>query len=453
MRQKQSLPKLHDNAAPPETMLSGWGGMSLPGRELAGESLESITAGARLSRGLGRSYGDSSLPAQASDVVVSTILANRVLAFDEATGLLRAEAGLSLAEMNRLFMPRGFFTPVTPGTKFVTLGGMVASDVHGKNHHRAGCFGAHVRALKMRLADDSIVDCSPSVYPDLFFATTGGMGLLGHILEVEVQLERIASSWIVVENERVGDIDEYVEALNRAAPKWPMTVGWIDCLTRGRSMGRGILTSGRWATPDEAPPSPPTLPRNITLPFTLPNWLVNRVTSRVFNAALYWRQPDLSAIWSPEPFFYPLDSILHWNRGYGTRGFAQYQCVLPRAAGTPAVREFMKLMTTLGGASPVCVIKDCGPEGRGLLSFPLEGTSIAIDMAVAADTQRIVDRLNEFVIAAGGRIYLTKDRFTRAEHFAAMEPRLEKFLAVREKWDPKRRLRSAQSVRIFGDRA
>jgi FAD/FMN-containing dehydrogenase len=155
---------------------------------------------------------------------------------------------------------------------------------------------------------------------------------------------------------------------------------------------------------------------------------------------------------APDPFFYPLDAILNWNRAYGSRGFTQYQCVLPRAAGAPAVREFMQLLTKLGGASPLCVIKDCGPEGKGTLSFPLEGTSIAVDMAVAPDLQRIIDSLNEFVIAAKGRIYLTKDRFTRPDHFRAMEPRLPAFLALRDKFDPTRRLRSAQSARLFGDK-
>jgi decaprenylphospho-beta-D-ribofuranose 2-oxidase len=153
----------------------------------------------------------------------------------------------------------------------------------------------------------------------------------------------------------------------------------------------------------------------------------------------------------PEPFFYPLDAVLEWNRVYGPRGFTQYQCVIPRAAGQPAVREFMELLTRLGGASPLCVIKDCGPEGKGVLSFPMEGTSVAVDMAVSPSLQRIVDELNAFVIAAGGRIYLSKDRFTRPEDFRAMEPRLPAFMALREKWDPKRRLRSAQSVRLFGD--
>ncbi len=437
--------------------LCGWGRIPAPGREIGSERLESVTRGAALCRGLGRSYGDSSLPARPADKVVSTVLADRVLGLDLEAGVLRAEAGLSLAEINRLVMPHGWFPPVTPGTKYVTLGGMVASDVHGKNHHRAGCFGAHVRELLLRLADDSIVRASATENPELFYGTIGGMGLLGHILEVEFQLERIASPWIWQESERIGNIDEYLSAFARVAAEWPMTMGWIDCVSGGSALGRGILIAGRWATVEEAGSELPKQPRKLTVPIDMPLWAPNPLTNaaRLFNFAYYWRHLPRrkSGVVSPETFFYPLDGILHWNRAYGSRGFTQYQCVLPRAAGPAAVRELMVEVTRLGGASPVCVIKDCGPEGRGLLSFPLEGTSIAIDMAVTADTQRSVDRLNELVIAAGGRIYLTKDRFTRAEHFAAMEPRLPRFLAQRDRWDPERRLRSAQSVRLFGDRA
>ena len=211
--------------------------------------------------------------------------------------------------------------------------------------------------------------------------------------------------------------------------------------------------AGRWATPEEAPAAPPREANKKTFPVELPNWALNPLTASLFNTAYYWKhvRRQASGIVSPDLFFYPLDAILNWNRAYGSRGFTQYQCVIPRAAGAPAVREFMQLLTKLGGASPLCVIKDCGPEGKGVLSFPLEGTSIAVDMAVAPGLQRIVDSLNEFVIAAKGRIYLSKDRFTRADHFQAMEPRLPAFLALREKWDPKRRLRSAQSQRLFGD--
>ncbi len=436
-----------------ESTIAAWGRVTMPGIEFLSENLESMTRGTVLSRGLGRSYGDSSLPARCNDKVVCTRLANRILDFDAETGILRAEAGFSLVELNRLFMPRGFFSPVTPGTKFVTLGGMVASDVHGKNHHREGCFGAHVRSLRMRLADDNVVTCSPTEYADLFYASIGGMGLLGHILEVEFMLHRIPSQWVFMESQRVGDIDEFLAVLGRAAPKWPLTMGWIDCLNRGRSMGRGILMAGRWAEPHETRDVLPPKGTERTLPVELPNWALNAMTARIFNAGYYWQhvRKRVRRVIAPDPFFYPLDAVLHWNRVYGPRGFTQYQCVLPRAAGPEAVREFMERLTALGGASPLCVIKDCGPEGKGLLSFPLEGTSIAVDMAISPDIQRIVDRLNEFVIAAGGRIYLTKDRFTRPDHFRTMEPRLPRFLAAREKWDPRRRLRSAQSVRLFGD--
>jgi decaprenylphospho-beta-D-ribofuranose 2-oxidase len=435
--------------------LEGWGRRPVVGREELAHDIEKLTRGAILSRGLGRSYGDASLPARPSDKVAGTRLADRILAFDPSTGVVRGEAGLSLAELNRVFLPRGWFPPVTPGTKFVTLGGMVASDVHGKNHHRAGCFGAHVRAMRIRLADDSIVECSASRNADLLHATVGGMGLLGHILDVEFGLERIPSAWIRMESERVGGIDAFLDALAAAAGTWPMTMGWIDCLSGGRDLGRGILMAGRWASPDEAPPRPTRPPTSHTLPIELPDWALNHTTAAAFNAVYYRSHVRRRArrVIAPDPFFYPLDAVLHWNRAYGRRGFTQYQCVLPRAAGAAAVREFLVLLTRLGSASPLCVIKDCGPQGQGLLSFPMEGTSIAVDMPISSEIQRTVDRLNDLVLAAGGRVYLTKDSFTRPEHFRAMEPRLDAFLAARAKWDPHGRLRSALSVRLFGDRA
>jgi FAD/FMN-containing dehydrogenase len=234
-----------------------------------------------------------------------------------------------------------------------------------------------------------------------------------------------------------------------------MTKGWIDCLQRGRNMGRGLLISGRWATAEEAGAMPPVEPHEKTLPFMMPNWAVNPVTAKLFNSFIYWNAPRgrTTQIQPPHLFFYPLDAVLHWNRVFGRRGFTQHQCVIPRAAGPAAVRAFLaELVKIARTISPVCVIKDCGPEGHGVLSFPLAGTSIAIDMPAVPDIQQIIDRLNEVVIAAGGRIYMSKDRFTRAEHFAKMEPRLPRFFALRDKYDPHRRLRSAQSVRLFGDR-
>ncbi len=435
--------------------IESWGRLALPGRETLSSDLESLTATAVLCRGLGRSYGDSSLPAVPEDRVAGSRLADRILAFDRDTGVLRAEAGLSLAEVNRLFIPRGWFPPVTPGTKFVTLGGMVASDVHGKNHHREGCFGAHVRCLRIRLADGDIVECSPVMHADLFWGSIGGMGLLGHILEVEFTMQRIPASWIWMESRRMSDIDQFLDGLAEAGDRWPMTMGWVDCSSRGSSLGRGILMAGRWATPDEAGGASLEASTAWSLPFELPGFVLNRLTARLFNAIYYWSHPRKRVVRlvAPDPFFYPLDSVLHWNRAYGARGFTQYQCVLPRAAGAAAVRELLDLVARLSAASPLCVVKDCGPEGRGTLSFPLAGTSVAVDMAITPDTQQVVDRLNELVIAAGGRIYLTKDRFTRRAQFQAMEPRLPAFLRAKKKWDPRGRLRSAQSVRLFGGAA
>ena len=435
--------------------LSGWGRVPRPGREVFSEDLERATEGAVLCRGLGRSYGDSALPPAGHPVVVSTTLADRILGFDPTTGLLSAEAGVSIEQLNHRLIDRGFFVPVTPGTQFVTLGGAVAADVHGKNHHVAGCFGEHVTGLRMRLASGEIVRTSPTELSDLFWATVGGMGLTGHILEVELRMKRIRSPWIHQELTRVDDIDAYLEALEVAARKFPFTVGWIDCLSRGAAMGRGILMAGDWADPALAPKQPPRLLPRITMPFELPSWVLGRPTVRAFNFAYYQkaRFQKTEGLTRWETFFYPLDMVRHWNRMYGSRGFTQYQCVLPKRAGHGAAREVLEILSERGGASFLCVIKDCGPEGRGMLSFPLEGISIALDIAVRDDTQALVDALNEKVIDLGGRIYLAKDTFTRPEHFRAMEPRLDAFLEVRHKWDPECRIRSAQSVRLFGDRA
>jgi decaprenylphospho-beta-D-ribofuranose 2-oxidase len=436
-------------------MLASWGGLVVSGSERRSEDLHRITHGASLSRGLGRSYGDSSLPASAATPVVSTILADRILSFDDVTGHIRVEAGLSLGELNRLFLPRGWFTPVSPGTMFVTIGGMVAADVHGKNHHRDGCFGAHVRALTMRAADGRVITCSREHNVDLFRATIGGMGLTGHILEVEFAMVRIPSPWIFCEKKSVANIGAFMDGLRAAADAWPMTVGWIDCLSQGPAMGRGVLMRGRWASAAEAPAHFPKPLRRLSVPFHLPAFALSRPVVRAFNALYYraHRRTPHARVVHPEKWFYPLDAILHWNRIYGRRGFAQYQCLLPTRGSGEAVRQFLEVLTAKGTASFLCVIKDHGAQSDGLLSFPMPGTSIALDMAIREDTQATVDALNECVIAVGGRIYLAKDRFTRREHFKAMEPRLNEWEAIRRRWDPEGKITSAQAVRILGDRA
>lgn len=437
--------------------LSGWGRYPVvQAEERVSERLEEASRDAVLARGLGRSYGDASLPPP-HDRAVGTRLADRLLAFDPATGVLRAEAGFPLLDLNRLFLPRGWSWPVSPGTQYVTLGGMVASDVHGKNHHLAGCFGEHVRALRMRVADGRVLEVTETGEPELFRATLGGMGLTGHLLEVEFALERIPSPWIWSETRAVSDLDELVDRLREASTRWPFTMSWVDSTRRGAGMGRGILIVGRWARPDEAPREPPRFTERWSVPFELPAGAVNAWSVRLFNALYYqvrrrWLQTGIT---HPQPFFYPLDAVRHWNRLYGRRGFAQYQCVVPvdEEGNRARLVRFFETLTRLGGASPVSVIKDCGPEGKGILSFPRPGISVALDLPLRPRrTQALVDALNEIVIEAGGRIYLTKDALTRPEHLRAMDPRLDAFHAVRRKWDPEGRFRSALSVRLLGDR-
>jgi FAD/FMN-containing dehydrogenase len=435
-----------------QRLISGWGGVAVRGRELFSEDLRRLTRDVALTRGLGRSYGDSSLPPPSRSLAANTTLADRILAFDAASLELRAEAGLTVLELNRLFVPRGFFVPVSPGTQFVTLGGMVAADVHGANHHVDGCFGSHVTSLLMRVADGRIVECGPDREAELFRATVGGMGLTGHILEVAFRMKRIPSSWLLVETERMRDVDAFMEGLKAAAREWPWTKGWIDCLKGGRQLGRGVLFRARWADPSEAPRAAPRAWPRPRVPLVPPFSLVTPLSVRAFNSLYYHLPRRRRGVDNPESFFYPLDVVRDWNRLYGPRGFTQYQCVLPAAKGPQAARRFLELLTRRGGASMLCVIKDCGPEGVGLLSFPKAGISIALDIPITDATQSLVDALNEEVIAEGGRVYLAKDAFTRPEHFRAMEPRLPAFLAVRRKWDPEGRIRSVQSVRLFGDR-
>jgi FAD/FMN-containing dehydrogenase len=438
-----------------EARLAGWGGISVPGREVRSEDLAAVARAAPLTRGLGRSYGDSALPPPGAAVVAGSVRADRILSFDPSTGALRAEAGLSLRDLAWLFLPRGWFPPVVPGTQYVTLGGMVAADVHGKNHHVAGTIGRHVSALRVLTAAGEVVECSRTRESDLFRATIGGMGLTGHVLEVELGLERVPSPWIVQETRRVANLDESLAGLAESAREWPFTVCWLDALARGRALGRGVLIRGRWARPEEARPGRPAPLRGPAVPFPFPGWVLNDLTVRLFNAVYGRSYPGRlrRAVVHPEKFFWPLDAVRHWNRIYGARGFTQFQCVLPEGERPGAVRRFLAEVARRGGSSFLCVIKDCGEQGEGLLSFPRPGVSVALDLPVRGGTRALVEALADVVIAEGGRIYLAKDAFVRADQFAALEPRAAEFNRLLDRWDPRRRLRSAQSVRLLGDPA
>jgi len=435
-----------------EGVVAGWGGLGVPGSEIGGEDFRKASLKADIGRGWGRAYGDAACPPPGGVAAVS-LDANRILGFDETNGVLRAEAGMDLLSLKRLLLPRGWFVPVTPGTQFVTLGGAVASDVHGKNHHVAGTFGQHLTSVELMVANGDVLHISPEHHPDLFWATVGGQGLTGHIQAVSVRMERVPSPWIMGESRRVADIDELLAGLRDAAAKWPMTVSWLDALSTGKNLGRGILTCGRWATAEEAPRKLPKDGLQLAVPFRFPGWILNDLTMKAFNFAYYWKhfQEKKEGIMHPDPFFYPLDAIHSWNRIYGRRGFTQHQCVIPDEAGMDAKRRYIELLAKLGGTSFLCVIKDCGPQGQGMLSFPMQGMSVALDIPLRKDTQEIVDQLNRYVLDHGGRIYLAKDTFTRAADYRAMDPRVDDFLAVRHKWDPDLRFRSALSMRLFGD--
>lgn len=432
--------------------LTGWGRYpAIEACTIRGEDLVRLSAGAQLSRGLGRAYGDSALPPSGSgQPVLITPLSDRILSFDETRGVLRAEAGLSLGTLSDVFLPRGWFTPVSTGTRHVTLGGMVASDVHGKNHHVAGCFGRHVRALRIRTGDGEVREIGPEREPELFHATTGGMGLTGHVLEVEVALERVPSPWIYEETERRPNLEAVIEGLAEARETWPMTVAWIDTSARGATMGRGIVMRGRWATKAEAPAGPPRVGRGIRVPFDFPSGLVNPFTIKLLNAAFYRKHPSRmrTHVVSPEVFFWQLDALDEWNRGFGRRGFTQVQCVLPSSA--ELYREVLQLFQAMGGCSFVTVFKDCGEAGEGMLSFPQRGTTLAVDIPMRKDggTHRLCAAMIDMVVANGGRVYLAKDAFATPEQFRAMYPRLEEWNEIRRRFDPEGRLRSAQGQRL-----
>ena len=313
------------DAGLPLEEVAGWGrhpvgraGWTAPGsRAAAGR-------GAVIARGLGRAYGDAAMPAAPGGLVVERTRADRILAFDGDTGRLHCEAGLSLADILTVFLPRGWFPPVTPGTKFVTVGACVACDVHGKNHHRDGSFGRFVDRLVLVTADGKRVECGPAHERELFLATVGGMGLTGLIVEVTLRLRRVESPWIVLETVGVEGLEAMLAGLKRSAPDWSYTVGWIDCLARGSAVGRGILMRGRHATPMEA--AGRRLPRGLplTVPVDAPEWLLNQLFRRVQLPLLPLHGGALKRRGSPRRFFYPLDAVGQWNR-LRRRGFLQYQ--------------------------------------------------------------------------------------------------------------------------------
>ena len=358
--------------------------------------------------GNGRSYGDVCLN-DGGHLLLGRGL-DRFIAFDAEQGILRAEAGVLLSEILDLIVPKGWFLPVTPGTRFVTLGGAVANDVHGKNHHRAGTFGHHVRAFELVRSDGSRRLCSSTENPDWFAATIGGLGLTGLITWVEIQLRAIEGPWIQAESRRFANLSEFFALSAAADREQEFTVAWVDCAASGKHIGRGILLSGDFAPASAGNGQRPKAHGLLNVPFTPPVSLINPLSLRVFNA-LYYRKPEGRFLTHYEPFFYPLDAIGHWNRIYGPRGFLQYQCVLPPAVAEPALSELLARIARSGQGSFLAVLKRFGNKpALGMLSFPRPGVTIALDFPMLGErTLWVMYKLDVVVAEAGGALYPAKD--------------------------------------------
>lgn len=375
-----------------------------------------------IAHGLGRSYGDVALNDQGTVLLTRSL--DRFIAFDRTTGILRAEAGVSLDEILHLVIPQGWFLSVTPGTRHVTLGGAIANDVHGKNHHTAGSFGCHVRAFELLRSDSTRLTCSPQENTDWFAATIGGLGLTGLVTWAEIQLTPITQPLLWVHNRRFGHLDDYWALDATLGTRHEYSVAWVDCLHGGR----GIYSAGDFAGAQTAPPPRPTA-RPRRMPVDPPVSLINGLSLRAFNFAYYHRPIAARGLQPIGSFFYPLDAVQDWNRLYGRRGFFQYQCVLPRATMRDAATALFRRIGRSGQGSFLAVFKTFGERmSPGLLSFPRPGATLALDFPNhGASTLRLFDTLDQIVAEAGGALYPAKDARMPAALFRSGYPQLDTF--------------------------
>ncbi len=449
-RQRPSLPATG-------TLPASWGGLTArPSRILRPADHEALRAPTEpfLAHGAGRSYGDSALIAGGTLIDMTGM--RRILAFDPATGILRAEAGVTLADILERAIPLGWFLPVTPGTRHVTLGGAIANDVHGKNHHRAGSFGAHVTALSLIRSDGARMICSPTENANWLAATIGGMGLTGLIGWAEIRLARVPSPHVMQEAVPLACLSDFFGHIDDSDAGFEHVVAWIDSLATGRALGRGVLLRGNHADPQSDPKagqrglSGPLL----SLPFTPPMPLVNRLSMRAFNAAYRWRAlaAPRTRIVPWQSFFYPLDAIAHWNRAYGPKGLRQHQSVLPRATAEAAVAAMLAAAQAAGHASFLTVLKSFGEKpGAGLLSFARPGVTLTLDFAYrGAKTDALLAQLDTITLAAGGAVNPYKDARMSAETFRASFPDWQKALPY---LDPCARSLFSERVGLTGSAA
>ncbi len=436
--------------------LSGWGRypvhfarMETPRDEAA---LAALVTSKRqmIARGNGRAYGDSAINQSAT---IDMRALNHMLAFDPSIGQLTVEAGVILGDIIASFLPRGWFPMVTPGTKFVSVGGAIAADVHGKNHHKDGSFGQSVDWIDVMGADGKVTRCSHKDNAILFNHTLGGMGLTGVILRAALRLRPVETAWIRQTTQPAGSLKDAIAAFE-AAKDATYSVAWIDCLATGKDLGRSLVILGEHATLDELPEAQQKTPfeipekRKRKVPFDFPSFTLSKLSLKTFNAAYYrtGQRKSGAKLVDWDRYFYPLDTILDWNRIYGSRGFAQFQCVLPLAASEAGLSELLETIAVAGSGSFLAVLKRFGAQ-ESAFSFPMEGYTLALDFPMSPKTQGLLEQLDEITLRHGGRFYLAKDSRMSADTLARSDSRVPDFQSKRTKegWT---RFSSVQSQRL-----
>ena len=439
--------------------LGGWGRSPVHDTRLYSPENEAdirvcLQRGKIIARGGGRSYGDSAV---SRDITVDMRRFNRYIAFAPDSGQLVAEAGVTLADIIATFLPRGWFPSVISGTKFVTLGGAIAADVQGKNHHVEGSFGRYVDWLDLMQGDGSVIRCSRSENADLFEWTVGGMGLTGVMLRAAVRLRRVETAWIKQSVYTAAGLEETLNCLDENNDSATYSVAWIDCLARGSRRGRSVLFLGNHAQPEDLPAArrqnPLHLPpkRSLTLRFNLPDFVLNRYTMQIFNAVYYRNNSALSRtaahLVDCDSFFCPLDGLLQWNKLYGRRGFIQYQSVLPLASASAGLQEQLAALARARHGSYLAVLKRLGAQDNHF-SFPMTGYTLALDFPANDKTQALLNELDAITLAHGGRFYLAKDSRLTANTLSAADERVKQFQAMRQKSGACNHFMSMQAERL-----
>ncbi len=451
---RPSLPEHQPTIPQPLVELHGWGRAAGTMSHLAQiDSVADAVSALRSSdasrgvvpRGLGRSYGDAAQNAGGTALDLTRM--NRILRVDAAGEIptVTVEAGVSLDMLMRALLPFGLWVPVLPGTRQVTVGGAIAADVHGKNHHTQGSFGNHVRSLDLLMADGEVRTLAPEGDTErLFWATIGGMGLTGAVLRATVALQRVETAYFGVDTDRCSDLDDLMQKMSDGDENYTYSVAWFDAVTRGKHLGRAVLTRGNKASLADLPaklrrrdPLQFVAPSLGTVPEIFPNRMVNKATAKAFSTAWYYKAPRhrVGEIQNITQFFHPLDMVAEWNRVYGPHGFLQYQFVVPFSEAD-TFRRCVEMIVNSGHLSCLNVLKRFGPGNPAPLSFPMPGWTLTVDLPIEHGLDRLCDQLDEQVIAAGGRVYLAKDSRLSAAAFRQMYPRLEDFLAVRREVDP-----------------